>query len=161
LLGRRSILQRLLGEERAARVADLSEDIDERIADFHAAGRGDAAVSTLLHMAGKAIGAVQLALFFYWLEVPVALLDIVSIFLVARAIALAAFFVPASLGTQEGGLMLAMSLVGIPVSLGLTFSLVLRLEQIFWAGIGLVAYAGVLWQRRGSPPPSPPPPRRS
>jgi hypothetical protein len=44
--------------------------------------------------------------------------------------------------------MLAMSLVGIPVSLGLTFSLVLRLEQLFWTGIGFVAYAGVLWQRR-------------
>jgi hypothetical protein len=135
-------------------VAHLSEDIDGRIADFHAAGRGDAAVSTLLHMAGKAIGVVQLALFFYWLEVPVGVVSVVSIFLVARAIELAAFFVPASLGTQEGGLMLAMSLVGIPVSLGLTFSLVLRLEQVFWTGIGFVAYAGVLWQGRGETPPS-------
>ena len=157
LVGRRSVLQRFLGKERAARVAHLSEDIDERIADFHAAGRGDAVVSTLLHLAGKAIGAVQLALFFYWLGVPVGPFSVVSIFLVARAIELAAFFVPASLGTQEGGLMLAMSLVSIPVSLGLTFSLVLRLEQIFWAGIGFVAYAGVLWQRRSKTPPPVPP----
>jgi hypothetical protein len=154
LVGRRSVLRRLLGEERAARVAQLAEDIDERIADFHSKGRGDAAVSTLLHLAGKAIGAVQLALFFYWLEVPLGFFDIVSIFLVARAIELAAFFVPASLGTQEGGLMLAMSLVGIPVSLGLTFSLVLRLEQLFWTGVGFVAYAGVLWQRRSEDPPA-------
>jgi hypothetical protein len=153
LLGRRSVLQRLLGEERAARVAHLSEDIDERIADFHAAGRGDAAVSTLLHVAGKAIGAVQLALFFYWLEIPVGAFDVVSIFLIARAIELAAFFMPASLGTQEGGLMLAMTVAGLPVSLGLTFSLVLRLEQVFWTGIGFVAYAGALWQRRSRIPP--------
>jgi hypothetical protein len=153
LLGRRSVLQRLLGEERAARMAHLSEDIDERIADFHAARRGDAAVSTLLHIAGKAIGAVQLALFFYWLEIPVGAFDVVSIFLIARAIELAAFFMPASLGTQEGGLMLAMSVAGIPVSLGLTFSLVLRLEQLFWAGVGFVAYAGALWQRRSRTPP--------
>jgi len=154
LVGRRSVLQRLFGEERAARVAQLSEDIDQRIADFHAAGRGDAVVSTLLHMAGKAIGVVQLALFFYWLGIPVGPFSVVSIFLVARAIELAAFFVPASLGTQEGGLMLAMSLASVPVSLGLTFSLVLRLEQVFWTGIGFVAYAGVLWKRRSQYPPS-------
>ena len=153
LVGRRSVLQRLLGEERAARVAHLSEDIDQRIADFHATGRGDAAVSTILHVAGKAIGALQLALFFYWLEIPVGPFDVVSIFLVARAIELAAFFMPASLGTQEGGLMLAMSVAGVPVSLGLTFSLVLRLEKVFWTGIGFVAYAGVLWQRRSEIPP--------
>ncbi len=154
LVGRRSVLQRLFGEERAARVAHLSEEIDQRIADFHAAGRGDAVVSTLLHLAGKAIGVVQLALFFYWLGVPVGPFGVVSIFLVARAIELAAFFVPASLGTQEGGLMLAMSVVGVPVSLGLTFSLVLRLEQVFWTGIGFVAYAGVLWKRRSQYPPA-------
>ena len=160
LVGRRSVLRRLFGEERAARLADLSEDIDERIADFHAAGRGDAAVSTLLHLAGKAIGVVQLALFLYWLEVPIGPLGVVSIFLVARAIELAAFLVPASLGTQEGGLMLAMSLAGIPVSLGLTFSLVLRLEQVFWTGVGFVAYAGVLWKRRSRVPPARPTGRR-
>jgi len=156
LVGRRSVLRRLFGEERAARLADLSDDIDQRIADFHAAGRGDAAVSTLLHLAGKAIGVVQLALFLYWLEVPIGPLGVVSIFLVARAIELAAFLVPASLGTQEGGLMLAMSLAGIPVSLGLTFSLVLRLEQVFWTGVGFVAYAGVLWKRRSRVPPARP-----
>ncbi len=148
VFGRRSILRRLLGSERAERVAHLSQDIDERIAEFHAAGSGDAVASTLLHLAGKAIGAVQLWLFLSWMGVPVDVFGIASIFLVARAVELAAFFVPASMGTQEGGLMLAMSLVGIPVSLGLTFSLVLRIEQLFWTGIGFVAYAGVLWRRR-------------
>jgi predicted nucleotidyltransferase len=49
--------------------------------------------------------------------------------------------------------MLAMSVAGIPVSMGLTFSLLLRLEQVFWTGIGFVAYAGVLWQRRREAPP--------
>lgn len=148
VLGRSSLLGRVLGAQRAARVAHVAEDIDRRIAAFHTDRPGAAAASTALHVAGKAIGAVQLWLFLSWMGAPSDASTVVSVFLVARAIEMAAFFVPASLGTQEGAFMIALSLAGIPVSLGLTFSLVVRLEQLFWTGVGFAAYGGVLWQRR-------------
>jgi hypothetical protein len=37
--------------------------------------------------------------------------------------------------------MLAVSLVGLEPALGLLFSLVLRVEQVAWAGIGLCLYS--------------------
>jgi hypothetical protein len=39
--------------------------------------------------------------------------------------------------------MVAMRLAGLDPSLGLLFSLVLRLEQVVWAGVGLAAYAAL------------------
>ena len=69
----------------------------------------------------------------------------------ARGIEAVAFFVPASLGVQEGGFMLGLKLAGLEPALGLTFSLALRVEQIVWAASGCAAYAGVLANRREAP----------
>ena len=44
--------------------------------------------------------------------------------------------------------MLGMQLVGVSGSLGLLFSLVLRLEQLVWTAIGLAAYAAIVASRR-------------
>jgi hypothetical protein len=149
LLGRRPGLARLLGGERAARIFRVAEDIDSRIAAFHAGSGGEFARSVLLHLAGGGgIGALQLFIFLRMVGAPSDLGTVVSILVVARAIDLVSFFVPARLGAQEGGRMLAMSLVGVDTSLGLLFSLVLRLEQVTWTGIGFGAYAALLWQHK-------------
>ena len=103
----------------------------------------------LLHLSGGGgIGALQLFLFLRMVGAPSDLGTVVSILVVARAVDLVSFFVPARLGAQEGGRMLAMSLVGVDTSLGLLFSLVLRLEQVTWTGIGFGAYAALLWQHK-------------
>jgi len=148
LLGRNRGLARLLGEERAARLAHVTEEIDARIAAFHADGVGRLAASTVLHILGGGMGAVQLFLFLSIVGAPSDPLTVLSVFVISRAIDLSSFFVPARLGAQEGARMLAMSLVGIDAALGLLFSLVLRLEQVTWAGVGFGAYAAMLWHRK-------------
>ena len=148
LLGRHRGLARLLGEERAGRLARVTEEIDSRIAAFHADGPATLLASSVLHVLGGGMGAVQLFLFLSIVGAPSDLLTVLTIFVIARAIDLASFFVPARLGAQEGARMLAMSLVGIDAALGLLFSLVLRLEQVTWAGVGFGAYAGMLWHRK-------------
>ena len=86
---------------------------------------------------------LQLWLFLRFLGAPSDLATVALVFLVARVLDLAAFLVPARLGVQEGARMVAMRLAGLDPSLGLLFSLVLRLEQMVWAGIGLAAYAAL------------------
>ena len=44
--------------------------------------------------------------------------------------------------------MLAMSVAGLDPARGLSFSLVLRAEQIFWAGVGLLVVPPLLGARR-------------
>jgi hypothetical protein len=148
LVGRRRSLARLLGRERAERVAHITEEIDARIAAVHAEGQGRVLGSVGLHLLGGGIGALQLFLFLRFVGAPSDALTVITIFAVARGIDLVSFFVPARLGALEGARMFAMSLVGVESSLGLLFSLVLRLEQVVWTGVGFVAYAAMLWQRR-------------
>jgi uncharacterized protein (TIRG00374 family) len=51
------------------------------------------------------------------------------------------FLVPARLGTLEGTRVLVLSAVGIAQVFGLAFGLIVRLESLFWNGIGLLIYA--------------------
>lgn len=143
LFGARRSLGRLLGAARAERLARSAAEVDARIASFHAERPGDLAAAVGLHLAGSSLGALQLAVFLHWLAAPATLASVVLVFLVARILDLAAFFVPARLGAQEGARMVAMRLAGLDPSLGLLFSLVLRLEQVTWAAAGFAAYAAL------------------
>ena len=51
------------------------------------------------------------------------------------------FLVPARLGTLEGARVLVLSTVGITPAVGLAFGLMVRLDNLFWNGIGLLTYA--------------------
>lgn len=148
LVGERASLARWLGADRAERLARGAADVDARIASFHAERPRDLLAAVALHTAGSCLGALQLFVFLSWMDAPSGLGTVALVFLVARVLDLAAFAVPARLGAQEGARMIAMRLAGLDPSLGLLFSLVLRLEQVTWAAAGLAAYA-VLTAGRG------------
>ncbi len=151
LLAGRAALGRLLGRDRAERWSASAAAIDRRIAALHGAGGRAVREALVLHLLGNAIGALQLHLFFTMVGIPSRLAVVGTVFLLARAIDVIAFLVPGRIGAQEGARMFVLSLVGIEPSLGLLFSLVLRLEQLVWAGVGFIAYGVLVWQRRGVP----------
>jgi hypothetical protein len=66
--------------------------------------------------------------------------------MVAAALDQMFFLVPARLGTLEGTRVLVLSAAGIAQVFGLAFGLIVRLESLFWNGIGLLMYA--LYTRR-------------
>jgi uncharacterized protein (TIRG00374 family) len=147
-LGSHPIVARLLGSDRGNRLARGAGEFDRRLASFHSQVPGAVAGSVGLHVTGLSLGAVQLYLFLVLVGMPHDLRSVAVVFTVAKALDMAAFVIPARLGAQEGARVLAMSLVGIPASFGLLFSLVLRLEQVTWTAIGLAAYAGLAGSRR-------------
>ena len=55
------------------------------------------------------------------------------------------FFVPAKAGAQEGGKILAFTLVGLPAATGLAFGLLRRARELVWA---LLGYLLLLRHRR-------------
>jgi len=132
-----SVVRRICGPTLAEGLRAGSASVDLRIATFHAERTNDLLAATALHVTGSLMGAVQLALFFSFVSAPVTPRMTIQIFLVGIALDLFSFFVPARLGAQEGARMLAVSLVGLKPARGLLFSLVLRVEQVAWAGIGL------------------------
>ena len=146
-LGRHPLVRRLGGDLLADRVERGSSEVDERLASFHAERRGSFLGSFLFHAAGTSVGGLQLFLFLLFLHTPFTPVQAIEAFLVSTALDLFSFFVPARLGAYEGSRVVAMSVAGLDPQLGLVFSLVLRVEQIVWAAIGLVLYPSMATRR--------------
>jgi len=145
------VVRRICGPTFSEGLRSGSASVDLRIAAFHAERTRALLAAIALHVAGSLIGGVQLGLFFLFLSAPATVLMTIEVFLVGIALDLFSFFVPARLGAQEGARMLAVSLVGLEPALGLLFSLLLRVEQIAWAAIGLALYSFLVprrWSRR-------------
>jgi hypothetical protein len=149
--GEHGLVRRLAGAQLGERLARATREVDERLAALHAERAGDFRAAVLLHFLGTSVGALQLAIFFSWLGIPYDLATLGAVFAAGVALDLFSFFVPARLGAQEAARMVAMGVGGLDPSRGLLFSLVLRLEQILWAGIGLLAVPALLRARRGTP----------
>lgn len=147
-LARHPLVGRLLGTDRGDRVARGASALDQRLARFHTEHPGAVLGSVGWHVCGLLLGAVQLFVFLTWVDAPHDARTVAVVFTVGKAVDMAAFFIPARLGAQEGGRVLGMQLVGVPGELGLLFSLVLRLEQLVWTAVGLAVYAAIIASRR-------------
>jgi len=143
-----ALLRRLIGTRRAERLADGATEVDRRLAAFHAEESHAFRASVVLHMAATAVSALQIAIFLHWLGVAPGAQTVLKVFCVASAVDLFSFFIPLRLGAHEGGRMLAMSLVGLDPALGLLLALVIRVEHIVWAAVGLVVYLGVVMKHK-------------
>jgi hypothetical protein len=62
---------------------------------------------------------------------------------------LLAFAIPLGIGVQEGTRILAFKALGFSLTLGLAYGIALRLQQLFWAGVGLLLYVLLLTGKRG------------
>jgi hypothetical protein len=142
------LVQRFGGERLAARLARAGADLDGRLRSLHLE-RPEAFRGALVrNLAASAVGGLQIAIFLAWLGEPHVVRGAAQIFLVGIALDIFSFFIPARLGVQEGSRMLGASIAGFDPSLGLLLSLVLRLDQMVWAGIGLAVHSRITTLRR-------------
>jgi uncharacterized protein (TIRG00374 family) len=98
-------------------------------------------LSIWFHFVGWLLGVVETFLILHFLGVPVSITTATVIEALATGIRFVAFFIPAGLGALEGGLVVAFSALGLGSTVGLSFSLIRRLREGAWVGIGLVALA--------------------
>jgi Lysylphosphatidylglycerol synthase TM region len=147
LFANNGVLRRMIGPRLAERFAEGGAAVDRRLVAFHADEPGAFGVSVCLHMAGTAVSALQIAIFLYWMEVSFQVQTVLMVFVVATAIDLFSFFIPFRLGAHEAARMLAMSVAGLDPTLGLLLALVIRVEHVAWATLGLLIYLGVVMRR--------------
>jgi len=57
------------------------------------------------------------------------------------AVRFATFLIPASLGVLEGGYVVTFAALGLGSTTAVSFSLVRRIREAVWVGLGLVAFA--------------------
>ena len=95
-------------------------------------------VSVASFFVGWTLGALEIYLIMWFLGIPGGWYRALTIEVLSVAIDGLLFFVPAKLGTQEGGKVLIFTLLGLDPTKGLTLGLVRRLRDLSWAGVGLV-----------------------
>lgn len=105
-------------------------------------------------MAFRVLLAVEVWLAFWWLGRPIGVIDAIALESLAQGARAAAFFIPAGVGAQEGGLVAAGLLLGLPGDVLLLVALVKRARELLVGGAALLAWqaeeAHGLWRRRGA-----------
>lgn len=97
-------------------------------------------------MVGFGIGIIKTWLFLALLTdnvfVPVA----AGIWFLGTWFDLLTFAVPMDIGVREGTRLIAFKALGFDLVMGMRYGVTLRLEQIFWAALGLLSYVLVTSQ---------------
>ncbi len=118
--------------------------VDLSLKQFYEDHPKDLPLSMLWHMGGLACGTLQSWCFLYLLTDNTSLVTAAGVWFLGSWMDLLGFAIPVNIGVQEAKRVIAFKLVGIPSALGLTYGIALRLEQLFWAGVGLLLYAMLL-----------------
>jgi putative membrane protein len=126
----------------------------ESIREFHAdllrlhADWRRLSVAIVLHTCAWIVGALEIAAILWLLGHPVSLADALVIEALAQALRNAGFMLPGSLGVQEGALIGAAALFGVPPAAAVATALARRVREVVMGVPGLVAWHRA--ERRGA-----------
>jgi putative membrane protein len=146
-----SILHRLiqrLGVKGEAWMAkrEALENLDAKIATLYQDGR-ILSGCFLLSLLGWISSILETYFFLLALDTPVPLLTAFGIQALVVGVKALAFFIPASLGAQEGGTLLIFLGFGMSGGTAMAFSLLRRARELFWVLIGLLLLSRWGWGR--------------
>ena len=134
---------RLLGRVgiRAAKGQATLGRVDDALGRFYRTAPGRLGLSIGFHFLAWFLGSIEtwLILKFLGSEVSLATATVIEAF--GTAVKVATFLVPASLGVLEGGFVATFKAFGLSPTTAISFSLVKRVREAVWIGIGLVAFA--------------------
>ena len=85
--------------------------------------------------------ALEVYVILYYLGGPAMALSAISIGALSVFIKGGTFFIPGSLGAQDGGNLLLLKAFGYSDVTGITFALLRRFRELVWIGIGLMCLA--------------------
>ena len=114
-------------------------DVEDHFARFYGARRARFAGAVLIALANWILGMLEIWFAMYFLGHPVSLAEAWVIESVAQLVRAGTFFIPASIGAQEGAfLLISAAITGSP-ELGIAFAVVRRGREIIWVGLGFLA----------------------
>jgi len=87
---------------------------------------------------GWLIGLGELYFTLHFLGHEVGFFDLWIIEALSQLVRVGSFFIPLSIGAQEGGLILIFSSIGMTADMGLAVSFVRRIKELVWVGMGLL-----------------------
>ena len=115
--------------------------LDRTILDYYRHNRPAFCVSTGLFFLGWMAEALEVYVIIYYLGGPAMALSAISIGALSVFIKGGTFFIPGSLGAQDGGNVLLLTAFGYSEVTGITFALLRRFRELVWIGLGLLCLA--------------------
>ena len=115
--------------------------LDRTILDFYRDNRLTFSSSIGLFFVGWMAEALEAYVIIYFLGGPAMALFAISISALSAFIKSGTFFIPGSLGAQDGGNMLVLKAFGYSDVTGITFALIRRVRELVWIGMGLLCLA--------------------
>ena len=114
-------------------------EMDARLVQFYTAHRQRFAWAGLWAFLNWVLGAVEIYYALYFLGHPVSFVDAWIIEAVAQLVRTGTFFIPASIGAQEGAFLLVCAAMTGSPALGVAVAVVRRIREIVWIvwGMGL------------------------
>jgi uncharacterized protein (TIRG00374 family) len=120
---------------------DQLRSLDQTILDFYTHNRRAFYASTGLYLLGWLAEALEVFVMIYYLGGPAMALSSISIGALSVFIKGGTFFIPGSLGAQDGGNLLLLKAFGYSDVTGITFALLRRFRELVWIGVGLLCLA--------------------
>lgn len=117
---------------------DKLRELDQTILNFYTRHQAAFYMSTGLYFLGWLAEALEVFVIIYYLGGPADLWSAVSIGALSVFIKGGTFFIPGSLGAQDGGNLLLLQAFGYSDVTGITFALLRRFRELVWIGIGLL-----------------------
>ena len=121
--------------------AEQLRSLDRTILDFYTHNRPAFYASTGLFFLGWLAEALEVFVMIYYLGGPSMMLSAISIGALSVFIKGGTFFIPGSLGAQDGGNLLLLKAFGYSDVTGITFALLRRFRELVWIGLGLLCLA--------------------
>ena len=115
--------------------------VDRAIWGFYRHRRPAFCASTGLFFLGWIAEALEVYVIIWYLGGPAMALSAISIAALSVFIKSSTFFIPGSLGAQDGGNLLLLNAFGYSDVTGITFALLRRFRELVWIGIGLLCLA--------------------
>ncbi len=151
LLQRRGLFISILNGLRAlkVRIAFLEQreeklrELDQTIRDFYTQNQRGFMVATGIFFLGWLAEAFEVYVIIAMLGEPIDALTAISIGALSVFIKGSTFFIPGSLGAQEGGNLALLLAFGYGDVAGISFALLRRVRELVWIGIGLLCLMGL------------------
>lgn len=151
MMQRRGLFIGLLGLLRRARIRiaylesreDKLRALDGAINDFYARDRRALVFSLGMFFIGWLMESLEVYVMLYCIGPPTDMPTAIAIGALAVVIKGGAFFIPGSIGAQEGGYLLLLMAYGYSNLAGITFAILRRARELVWIVIGLVCLAAL------------------
>ena len=149
LVQRRGLFMSALGMLRKCRIRirfleareSRLQELDRSILDFYVRDRWAFFLCFVTYFLGWLAEGLEVYAMLYFLGSPAALPVAISIAALSVFIKGGTFFIPGSLGAQDGGNLLLLLAFGFTEVAGITFALLRRVRELVWIVIGLVSLA--------------------